>query len=101
LPSLHRQHGLDPPSTGGIASGECKRDSTPTTREQFISETPTVTTLSFKPGLNHYVIGKEKSFHDLQVGEKRTIIWASENLEVEELPDSAEDHRAVLPPLSK
>ncbi len=62
----------------------------------------TVTTFSFKPSPTQHVIanGKEKVFHDLQVGEKITI-WVSEKrLEAFELPGSQHDHWTVLPPLS-
>jgi len=61
----------------------------------------TVTTFSFKPGANQHVLvnGKEKAFHDLQVGEKITI-WVSEKrLEAVELPGSTEHSWAVLPPI--
>jgi hypothetical protein len=62
----------------------------------------TVTTFSFKPGPNQHVLsnGKEKVFHDLQVGEKITI-WVSEKrLEAFAMPGSTHDHWTVLPPLS-
>lgn len=62
----------------------------------------TLTTFSFKPSPTQRVLsnGREKLFHDLQVGEKITI-WVSESrLEAYELPGSQHDHWTVLPPLS-
>jgi hypothetical protein len=54
-------------------------------------------------GSMHQVNANETA-HQLRTNsssQKRTIICSSENLEAEKLPGSAEDHRAVLPPLSK
>jgi hypothetical protein len=63
----------------------------------------TVTTFSFKPGPNQgvHVNGQLRKFHDMAVGDKLTF-WISQNrLDAQDLPDSTDEHWALLPPLNQ